>query len=161
MLASAEAKLPLGGQDRDDWQPVVDKQDRERWNDWGIGLLLQGDLKGAEYAFRKVTEAEPGYADGWLNVARALIQEGETDAAKPFLAKAPVDRLQPGPRPISSRPWCRKRTAIMTARLRSLRRVEQQYPRDRVVVKPDWAVFCFCERQYADAVHALYRGFSL
>ena len=70
------------------WTPVVRKQDRERWNDWGIGLLLQGDLKGAEYAFRKVTEAEPGYADGWLNVARALIQEGETDAAKPFIAKA-------------------------------------------------------------------------
>ena len=38
---------------------MVRKQDRERWNDWGIGLLLQGDLKGAEYAFRKVTEAEP------------------------------------------------------------------------------------------------------
>ena len=63
---------------------MVRKQDRERWNDWGIGLLLQGDLKGAEYAFERVTEAEPGYADGWLNVARALIQEGETDAAKPY-----------------------------------------------------------------------------
>ena len=48
---------------------MVRKQDRERWNDWGIGLLLQGDLKGAEYAFRRVTEAEPDYADGWLNVA--------------------------------------------------------------------------------------------
>ena len=38
---------------------MVRKQDRERWNDWGIGLLLQGDLKGAEYAFHRVTEAEP------------------------------------------------------------------------------------------------------
>ena len=63
---------------------MILKADRERWNDWGIGLLLQGDLKGAEYAFNTVTEAEPGYADGWLNVARALIQEGETDAAKPY-----------------------------------------------------------------------------
>ena len=71
-----------------DWKPVVAKQDRERWNDWGIGMLLQGDLKGAEYAFQRVTEAEPSYADGWLNVARALIQEGETGAAKPFLQKA-------------------------------------------------------------------------
>jgi hypothetical protein len=35
-----------------------------------------------------VTEAEPGYADGWLNVARALIQEGETDEARPFIAQA-------------------------------------------------------------------------
>ena len=49
---------------------------------------MQGDLKGAEYAFQKVTEAEPGYADGWLNVARALIQEGETEAAKPYVEKA-------------------------------------------------------------------------
>jgi len=28
-----------------------------RWNDYGIGLLLQGDLKGAEFAFKKATEA--------------------------------------------------------------------------------------------------------
>ena len=58
-----------------EFKPVVRKDDRERWNDWGIGMLLQGDLKGAEYAFQRVTEAEPEYADGWLNVARALIQE--------------------------------------------------------------------------------------
>ena len=86
-LAEAQGMpVPLG--ESPTWKPVVRKQDRERWNDWGIGLLLQGDLKGAEYAFRKITEAEPEYADGWLNVARALIQEGETDAAKPFIDKA-------------------------------------------------------------------------
>ena len=33
---------------------------RERWNDYGIGLLLQGDLRGAEAAFRMVMEIEPG-----------------------------------------------------------------------------------------------------
>ena len=69
------------------------KSDRERWNDWGIGLLLQGDLKGAEYAFKQVTNADPSYADGWLNVARALIQEGETDAAKPFIRALPLTML--------------------------------------------------------------------
>ena len=58
--------------------------------------MLQGDLKGAEYAFKRVTEAEPEYADGWLNVARALIQEGETDAAKPYLEKALAIRPQLG-----------------------------------------------------------------
>jgi tetratricopeptide (TPR) repeat protein len=84
-VASAKASVPLGPSA---WTPVVRKEDRERWNDWGIGLLLQGDLKGAEYAFEKVTEAEPGYADGWLNVARALIQEGETEAAKPYVEQA-------------------------------------------------------------------------
>ncbi|MEZ5283730.1 MAG: hypothetical protein R2712_02745 [Vicinamibacterales bacterium] len=35
-----------------------------------------------------MTRAEPAYADGWLNVARALIQEGETERARPFIAAA-------------------------------------------------------------------------
>ncbi len=85
VIAQATATVPLG---KPEWKPVAGAADRERWNDYGIGLLLQGDLKAAEYAFRKVTEADPKYADGWLNVARALIQEGETEAAKPFIAKA-------------------------------------------------------------------------
>ena len=63
-------------------------QDRERWNDYGIGLLLQGDLKGAERAFENVTKLDPQYADGWVNIARARIQEGNIDAAKPVLEKA-------------------------------------------------------------------------
>ena len=73
-LAQAKTVVAVG---EPKWEPVPRKQDRERWNDWGIGLLLQGDLKGAEYAFRRVTEIEPGYPDGWVNVARVLIQEGE------------------------------------------------------------------------------------
>ena len=39
-------------------QPLLDPSVRERWNDYGIGLLLQGDLKGAEAAFLK------GHRDG-------------------------------------------------------------------------------------------------
>ena len=65
-----------------------DARDRERWNDYGIGLLLQGDLKGAERAFQKVAELDPKYADGWVNVARARIQEGNTEAAKPVILTA-------------------------------------------------------------------------
>src|SRR6185436_15325755 len=67
---------------------VMNAQVRERWNDYGIGLLLQGDLKGAEAAFLKVTQMDPGYADGYVNVARARIQEGEMEAAAEMLKKA-------------------------------------------------------------------------
>ena len=77
---------------------MVRKQDRERWNDWGIGLLLQGDLKGAEYAFHRVTEADPAYPDGWLNVGRALIQEGETERARALRAEGAAAAAPPGPR---------------------------------------------------------------
>ena len=49
---------------------------------------MQGDLKSAEAAFLKVTEMDPGYADGWVNVARGQIQEGNMEEAEKFLRKA-------------------------------------------------------------------------
>ena len=61
---------------------------RERWNDYGIGLLLQGDIKSAEATFLKVTQMEPGYADGWVNVGRARLQEGNLDGAEEVLRRA-------------------------------------------------------------------------
>ena len=149
-LAENCATVPLG---HAEWRPTVRKRDRERWNDWGIGLLLQGDLKGAEYAFQRVTEAEPGYADGWVNVARALIQEGETDAAKPYIAKA----LELGP--TLGRAWF-FRSAIQKAdgdydgALASLEKVRAEYPRDRVVLN-QIARILFLKREYAKAVEAL------
>ena len=69
-------------------QPVMNPQVRERWNDYGIGLLLQGDIRGAESTFLKVTRMDPAYADGWVNVARARIQEGNMAAAEEILRKA-------------------------------------------------------------------------
>jgi tetratricopeptide (TPR) repeat protein len=142
--------VPLG---RSAWSPAVRAEDRERWNDWGIGLLLQGDLKGAEYAFRKVTESEPGYSDGWLNVARALIEEGETEAAKPYIAKA----LQIAPQ--LGRTWFFK-AAIQKAdgdyagALESLDRVRSLYPRDRVVLN-QIARLLFLKREYTRAIETL------
>jgi tetratricopeptide (TPR) repeat protein len=149
-LAEAKATVPLG---EAAWTPAVQQKDRERWNDWGIGLLLQGDLKGAEYAFRKVTEAEPGYADGWLNVARALIQEGETDAAKPYIARALAIAPQLG------RTWffeaeIRKADGDYDGALLSLERVRREYPRDRVVLNQIARIW-FLKRQYARAIEVL------
>ena len=149
-LAEAHATLPLG---QPAWTPVVRKQDRERWNDWGIGLLLQGDLKGAQYAFERVTEAEPAYADGWLNVARALIQEGETEAAKPYLAKALALHPQLG-RAMFFQAAVEKADGDYDGALRSLAVVRAQYPRDRVVLN-QIARIQFLKRQYAAAVETL------
>ncbi len=159
-LAAAEAILPLGkAGTATDWKPVVDKKDRERWNDWGIGLLLQGDLKGAEYAFRKVTEAEPGYADGWLNVARALIQEGETEAAKPYIAKA----LALGPklaRVYFFEAMIQKADGDYDGALASLEMARGLYPRDRVVLNQIGRML-FLKRDYAGAVKALNGALSV
>ncbi len=128
----AEAKVRLNvGPAKTVWEPVVQKQDRERWNDWGIGMLLQGDIKGAEFAFRKVIAAEPEYADGYINVARALIQEGETEAAKPYLKQA-LERQPNLARAHFFSALVQKTDGDYDAALASLAKVVEQYPRDRV-----------------------------
>jgi len=149
-LAEARAVVQVGAPR---WEPVPRKQDRERWNDWGIGLLLQGDLKGAEYAFRRVMEIEPSYPDGWVNAARVLIQEGEIDAARPLADKA----LELSPhlaRAHFFRAMIRKADGDYNGALESLRQVEEQYSRDRVALNQSGRIL-FLERRYQEAVNML------
>ncbi|MBV9745611.1 MAG: tetratricopeptide repeat protein [Acidobacteriia bacterium] len=156
VVTLAQAQTILGvGEAAMKWQPVVRKAGRERWNDWGIGLLLQGDLKGAEYAFRRVTEAEPEYADGWLNVARALIQEGETDTAKPFLARALEINHNLG-RIYYFKALVEKADGNYDAALESLNHAARLYPRDRVVLNQIGRIL-FLKRRYREALEALTR----
>ncbi|MBV8072307.1 MAG: tetratricopeptide repeat protein [Acidobacteriaceae bacterium] len=153
-LATAQVAVPVS-MEGPAWNTVAKTGTKERWNDWGIGLLLQGDLNGAEFAFRKVTEADPSYADGWLNVARALIQEGETDAAKPFLQHAHECNPSLG-RIYYFRALVEKADGNYDAALASLQHVAAQYPRDRVVLN-QIARILFLKREYPEAVKYLER----
>jgi tetratricopeptide (TPR) repeat protein len=69
---------------------TVPIEEWERWNDYGIGLLLkgqQGQLRQAEQAFRKVEEL--GRPDGPINLARVYIREGLVQTHAPeALARA-------------------------------------------------------------------------
>jgi tetratricopeptide (TPR) repeat protein len=156
VLAKHEVKLELAGPgEKTEWNQAVSADTYERWNDWGIGMLLQGDLKGAEYAFKKVMEANPGYADGPLNVARALVQEGETDAAKPYVEKALA--LDPKlARGHFFKAMVQKSDGDYDGAIASLRLVEAQYPEDRVALNQLGRVL-FLKRQYKEAVAALER----
>jgi tetratricopeptide (TPR) repeat protein len=153
-LATAQANIPLSDQPPR-WNSVAKPGTRERWNDWGIGLLLQGDLKAAEFAFRKAAEADPKKDDAWLNVARALIQEGETEAAKPFVEHALDCNASLG-RIYYFKALIEKADGNYDAALKSLERVESQYPRDRVVLN-QIARILFLKRQYAKAIAYLER----
>ncbi len=155
-MAEAKATLKLGN---GEWSPMVRKQDRERWNDWGIGLLLQGDLKAAEYAFKKVTEAEPEYADGWLNAARALIQEGETDEAKPYIEKALQLNNKLG-RVHFFKAMIQKADGDYEGALASLKTTTSIHPKDRVVWNQMGRIH-FLMRNYAEAEKALLNALSI
>ncbi len=138
---------------------MFNAQDRERWNDYGIGLLLQGDLKGAERAFENVTKLEPQYADGWVNVARALIQEGNIDAAKPALEKA----LAANPNLASAhyfRGLAFKTDGDYKQAFEEFSKAAAQYPRDRVV-RNQMGRMLFLQRKYADAVAELEKTIAI
>ncbi|MGH7453927.1 MAG: tetratricopeptide repeat protein, partial [bacterium] len=63
-------------------------RDPERWNGYGIGLLRQGDLKGAEAAFLKATALAPDNAEAWVNAGITRLQEGNLDGAQSALESA-------------------------------------------------------------------------
>ena len=88
-LAQAEVTLPVSDHRKNSQEEDhADPAQALRWNDYGIGLLLQGDSGGAERAFLKVTELNPAYGDGWVNVARARLQQGDLEGARSMLEKA-------------------------------------------------------------------------
>ncbi len=153
-IASAEARLDVGERGAD-WEPTVIPGDWERWNDYGIGLLMQGDLKGAEHAFLRATEADPAHPDGWLNVARSMIEEGRVHEAEPFLAKALA--LSPDlPRALYFRALARRAKGDYGAALADLMLAAEEYPRDRVVLN-DIANILFLQREYREAIRILDR----
>ncbi len=154
VLAMADAEIQVGTTESD-WAPSVRFDDWERWNDYGIGLLLQGDLKGAEHAFLRATDADPTHADGWLNVGRVLVEEGQTARAKPYVAKAL--ELSPGlARALYFLALAQKADGDYDGALESLRETASQYPNDRVVLN-EMAGILFLRRDYAEAIEILDR----
>ena len=134
-------------------------KDRERWNDYGIGLLLQGDLKGAERAFEYVTKLEPQYANGWVNIARARILEGNIEEAKPVLEKA----LSLSPQLASAhyfRGLAFKADGQYSQAFDDFAAAAAQYPRDRVV-RNQMGRMLFLQRKYADAVAELQKTLAV
>jgi tetratricopeptide (TPR) repeat protein len=154
-LAEDEVTLEVEGHNAPVPAPktVAQAKEWQRWNDYGIGLLLQGDLKGAQAAFEKVTEADPKNPDGWVNIGRAAVQEGDMDRARTVLEKA-----------LALSPDLARAHFFYAKVLRAdgnyqgaadhLRKVIAQYPRDRVALN-DLGRILFLERKYNDALPVL------
>jgi tetratricopeptide (TPR) repeat protein len=128
-----------------------EKDDLLRWNDYGIGLLLQGDLKAAEATFLRVTEIDPAYADGWVNVGRVRIQEGNTAGAQQVLRKA-LDLDGELAKSNYFYALTLKTQGKYDEALQHLRKALAKYPRDRVVRNQAGRIL-FLKRQYTEAIH--------
>ena len=135
------------------------KEDWQRWNDYGIGLLLQGDLKAAQAAFERVTEIDPQNPDGWVNIGRAALQEGDVTRARTVLEKA----LAIDPKLARTNFFygsLMKTTGDYDQAAAHLQIVLAQYPRDRVALNNLGRVL-FLQRKYADAVKVLQQVLSV
>jgi tetratricopeptide (TPR) repeat protein len=75
-LAQDRLILPVQGSTDEIPDQAQDIPEWQRWNDYGIGLLLKGkhELRQAEQAFRRVERLQP--AQGALNLARVHFREG-------------------------------------------------------------------------------------
>ena len=154
VLATAETSLAVGPAPPE-WRSESNLDDWSRWNDYGIGLLLKGDLKGAENAFRRAIDADPDHPDGWVNVGRSMVEEGRTADATPFLEKAL--ELSPGlARALYFRALARRAAGEYDGALEDLRAAAAQYPRDRVVLN-EIANILFLKREYQEALDVLDR----
>jgi tetratricopeptide (TPR) repeat protein len=136
-------------------QPKQDLQanDWQRWNDYGIGLFLQGDLKGAAAAFEKVTLIAPDNPDGFVNIGRCALQEGDTQRARTTLERA----LSISPKLARAQYFyarVMRNDGDYAGAASHLREVLAQYPRDRVALN-DLGRVLFLQRKFAEAITVL------
>jgi len=130
---------------------------RERWNDYGIGLLLQGDLKAAQVAFSKVTEIEPTYLDGWVNIARCRIEEGDMQGAEAMLERAfEIQRTLPSENPHRAKvhyfyALVREADGDYDTAIEHLQHAAAQFPRDTRVRNRLGRMY-FLKRNYETAL---------
>src|SRR5205823_1024485 len=107
----------------------------QRWNDYGIGLLLEGDrgaekgeLIQAEQAFEQVEKL--GRSEGPINLARVYLKEGRLDDAVKALQRA--SRCQP-PAPRWTVAWLNgllnKQNGFLDQAIAEFRSIlEERYP---------------------------------
>ena len=96
VLATDSISLPVAGGARVDNGQTSPVKTWERWNDYGIALLREGnqgaskgELRQAAQAFEQVESMNPGI--GALNLARVYFKEGRVEDAAAALRRAASD----------------------------------------------------------------------
>ena len=151
-VISGNAAVPKAVQklQADDWT---------RWNDYGIGLFLQGDLKGARAAWEKIVAIDLKNFDGWTNLGRVAVQEGDLARAREVLERALALSPQLARANFFYAKVLREEGKYDEAK-QHLEAALQQYPRDRVVLN-DLARIYVLQRNYQAALQQLARVFAV
>ena len=107
--------------------------------------------------FLRVTEIEPGYMDGWVNVARCRIEEGDMRGAEEMLDKAmTLQKALPPGNPHRAKvhyfyALVQKAYGKYDVALEHLRTAALQFPRDRRVLN-EIGRLLYLQRKYEEAL---------
>src|SRR6185295_11960145 len=104
--------------------------DWTRFNDYGVGLLLQGDTRAAAQAFAEVAKLAPVKADGERNLARVALVDGNLEEARSHLERC--EKRAPG-NPQTALFWAEylQRSGDYANALKAYNRVLLYFPQDR------------------------------
>jgi tetratricopeptide (TPR) repeat protein len=96
-LATDQVSFPVAGISDNSPQVASEIPLWQRWNDYGIGLFLEGksELKQAEQAFQEVEQLER--YDGPLNLARVYLREGRISEATEAVQRAALHKAPAAP----------------------------------------------------------------
>ncbi len=121
-----------------------------RFNDYGIGLLLQGETRGAVRAFKRVVDLAPGRVDGYRNLARAAVRDGNVPEAYRHLERC--EAIAPGD-PQTAWVWgtAHQRAGRYEEAGKAYERVLQAFPEDRAA----WRNLGRVRYLYGEFEHAL------
>lgn len=135
VIEMARDEATLAVIDSDATQPPLaakaDPLDAESWNDYGMGMLRQGDLKSAEAAFLHAARLAPNMVDAWINVSLARLQEGNPESA--MLALEAARKINASSPKVSYYFGLSLKTlGQYDNALKYLKRVVIKFPRDRI-----------------------------
>ncbi len=106
----------------------------ERWNDSGIGFLVEGDTRAALLSFERVTDLASDNPEGPVNMARVFLSEGQLDRALESLREA-EDRRPGYLKTAYFRGVYHQAVADYDEALADWMRVYEEYPVDRVLLR--------------------------
>lgn len=132
---------------------TVDASQWERYNDYGLGLLAEGDTRGATAAFETVISLRPDFIEGHLNVARAALRDGNLNSA--YLHLRNVETIEPE-NPRAAWVWGRvlQEDGRYTQAIAAYRRVLASFPGDRAAWRNLGRSY-YLNQQYEAALAAL------
>ncbi|MFQ5708675.1 MAG: tetratricopeptide repeat protein [bacterium] len=131
---------------------VLDPSQWVRFNDYGIGLLLEGDTRGAALAFAEVAALRPNLIEGPLNLAKTAVRDGNLDKAYDYLQQC--EAIQPGDARVA---WTwglalQEDGQYAKAKL-AYRRVLEKFPQDRAAWRKLGRTY-YLDQKYEQALQA-------